>query len=799
MSNKNHRKFTKKVLAISILSCIFTQAYALDTSVNGYGENTPTKDNTGYNYENMGGNPYVDTVNGTNDLKGELKELIGDNSFSINPSSFIGDETSSITLSNNTVTGDEYQVLNLEGNNVDGSAYETHTILTNDGPSSALVVYSNLANGVEITNDNGGTAWIKSNSANDAKITNTNSNIYINDNSVNGASLINNSGEFVINGNSAEGVTIVNNGTMFGSHNTATSANITNNIDGTMSFFGNDLASSRIKNDGTFTVGDCSVESSCRPGVTNGTNASNIELFENNGTLNISGNVNFNQSELVSTGIFNINNLNINSENESISSSGIINISGNNDIRAGINNVGVINVNEGNTYFNHNITGSTGIINLNKGSNFWVDDISAEASVVNLNNGANLYLRNIDLNANLNADNGTIYFDAGDDQNLINVQGEFTGKANLVVENVSGNRSDIQVMTTANSDGELKLKDNYLTSGAYEYSLLKASNETNDEWWLTNHDASGRTIYSANLGSYLANAKLANNLFTSRLEDREGSTTADNNARKPGNVWIRAFGGHDKFKSQSDQLKTSGDFYTAQLGVALATFGAQEQIDVGLMGGYAHYSGDTRSNITNKKSSTKLDGYSVGVYGTWYANPQEKTGAYLDGWVLWNDFKNKVDLSNGPRIKYDSSGITASLEAGGNYQLTETIGIQPQAQLIYQGVQADDFRDLQNNKVTHASDNLQTRIGVKSYIDINANGQYRPYVALNWIHNTEDSQVNIADQAYGIDGYDNLGEFKLGVEGTITPSSRVWANVAYQRGSHSAENYVGGVGLKWLF
>ena len=153
--------------------------------------------------------------------------------------------------------------------------------------------------------------------------------------------------------------------------------------------------------------------------------------------------------------------------------------------------------------------------------------------------------------------------------------------------------------------------------------------------------------------SYLANTKFSNNLFTNRLEDRKGSTTLDNSKSNLGEVWIKAFGGHDKFKSQSDQLKTSGNFYTTQLGVDVFTFGKDEKVNVGLMGGYAHYSGDTTSNITNKKSSTKVDGYSIGIYGTWYSNPLDQAGAYLDSWVLWNDFKNKVDTTDSSRLKYD--------------------------------------------------------------------------------------------------------------------------------------------------
>lgn len=799
MFNQLNKKFSRRILALSIIPFMFSQTHALDTSKNGYGEDTPNADQTGNNYNQVGSNPYLQTHDDTNIPLGELRDLIADHQYQIHDESYIAAEASSVEIINLSTNNDtEYTVLNLEGNNVSGNSNE-YTSLSNDGEFSVLVLHSNLADGVVIENTNGANAWVHGNSADNATINNSNANIYIYDNSVNGAILNNEGGLFIIHGNAADGVVIENSGTMIGSHNIATNAKLTNHQDGNMAFFGNDLSSSTILNNGTFTIGDCSVDKGCRPGFNNGTNASNISEFTNNGTLNLYGHINFENSILVSTGTINIQDLHINTQNEPIDSSGEINIIGDNNIQASIHNTGSMNINQGNTIFKQDISGSTGIINLNTGSNVWVDNISVEADRINLNQGAHLYLKKINFLGNFHADQGTIHFDVSDYQNAVNIQQSFTGKANLVVENFNGLKSNIKILTSQHSDGELKLQGTYLTSGAYEFSLQKKINESLDEWWLSNSTTTGETIYSANLGSYLANAKLANNLFNSRLEDRQGSNSLHARNTTNNKFWIRAYGGHDKFNSQSKQLKTSGDFYTTQLGYDLIRLGSQDQFDLGLMGGYTHYSGDTRSKITDKSSSSKLDGYSVGLYGTWYANPQQKTGAYLDSWVLWNDFKNKVNLSQGEQQKYDSSGITASVEIGGNYQLTEQFGIQPQAQLVYQGVRADQFQDAQHNNIHHASDNLQTRVGIKSYMNIHHNGQYQPYIALNWIHNTEENLINIENQSYAIDGYKNLGEVKFGIEANINPASRLWANLAYQRGSQSAENYIANLGLKWSF
>ena len=140
---------------------------------------------------------------------------------------------------------------------------------------------------------------------------------------------------------------------MYGSHNTANNASITNNKNGVMYFYGNDLASSTIKNDGQMTIGDCSFKNQCREGYTNGTNASNISKFENNGTLNLGGNINFHQSTLYNrdTSIINAENVNISGGDAIFYSSGVINFSGSNIIDIDTNNTGEINLNKGDTYY----------------------------------------------------------------------------------------------------------------------------------------------------------------------------------------------------------------------------------------------------------------------------------------------------------------------------------------------------------------------------------------------------------------------------------------------------------------
>lgn len=415
----------------------------------------------------------------------------------------------------------------------------------------------------------------------------------------------------------------------------------------------------------------------------------------------------------------------------------------------------------------------------------------------------------IAINTQLASDNSSTGF--------IKIQGNAIGSTQLQVNNVGGKGAQtvdgIHVIQTGSSESDktFYLKGGYVSAGAYDYSLgLKKSenqgNETFDNWYL-NSKFNDDYVYTPDSGSYIAVETMGNTLFSSRLEDREGASRYQSLDNDKGNGWIRVYGGHNQFKSMSGQLETKGDSIVTQIGTGLVSLGEEEQFNLGVMGGYAHYSGKTKSELTERTSKASVDGYSVGAYGTWYAHPVEKHGAYIDSWVLWNSFKNKINTADQGKYQYDSSGVTASIEVGGEYLVNKNgkknWWIQPQSQIIYQGVHADKFQDAQNVNIDHGSDNLQARMGLKTYLEIPSSSgnatSYRPYVALNYLHNTNPYAVKINGIKYTSEGASDLGEVKLGIEGNITKNNLVWINTSYMAGSNSNQTYQGNVGWKFNF
>ena len=234
---------------------------------------------------------------------------------------------------------------------------------------------------------------------------------------------------------------------------------------------------------------------------------------------------------------------------------------------------------------------------------------------------------------------------------------------------------------------------------------------------------------------------------------------------------------------------------------------------LGVMGGYANEHSNTHSNRAAYGSDGRTSGYSVGLYGTWYQNEADNTGAYVDSWMLYNWFDNTVDADARESDSYDSKGLTASLEAGytlkagtfsGSQGSLNTWFIQPQAQVTWMGVNADTHTRHDGTRIESEGDgNVQTRLGVKTYLnshhkmDDGQQREFQPYVEVNWIHNTESFGVKMDGEKISRDGARNLGEVRTGVEGKLNNRLSVWGNVGVQLGDKGYSDTQGMLGVKY--
>lgn len=461
----------------------------------------------------------------------------------------------------------------------------------------------------------------------------------------------------------------------------------------------------------------------------------------------------------------------------------------------------------------------------------------------------------------------TVLNDDASETNKLTVLGNTTGNAFVAVNNIGGTGAQtvegIEIIEVAgNSDGTFE-KESRIVAGAYDYNVVqKGSN-----WYLTsfipappdpvdpvdpidpdpvdpdpvdpvipdpvNPDPTDpvdpvipgpeephvppvtEQQYRPEAGSYLANNYAANTLFMTRLHDRLGETQYVDmltGEKKVTSLWMRNVGAHTRFKDGSGQLKTQSNSYVLQLGGDLAQWSSDglDRWHIGVMAGYANSQNRTQSNLTGYYSRGQVTGYSVGLYGTWYANDEDKTGTYVDTWALYNWFDNKVMGQELATEKYKSSGITASVEAGYSFKLGDSernsYWLQPKAQVVWMDVQADSHREANGTRVKDDTDgNLMTRLGVKAFInghnaiDDGKSREFQPFVEANWIHNTQTASVKMDDVRNDMRGTKNIGELKVGVEGQITPRLNVWSNVAQQVGDKGYSDTRGMLGVKYNF
>lgn len=490
-------------------------------------------------------------------------------------------------------------------------------------------------------------------------------------------------------------------------------------------------------------------------------------------------------------------------------------------------------------------------------------------SVVNFGHADGEPWQTLTINEDFTGNGGKLVFntvlnDDTSETDKLKVLGNTAGNAFVAVNNIGGTGAQtiegIEIIEVAgNSDGTFE-KAGRIVAGAYDYNVVqKGSN-----WYLTSfipappdpedpdpvdpHDPDPvdpdpvdpidpdpvdpvdpimpepeepvappvtEQQYRPEAGSYLANNYAANTLFMTRLHDRLGETQYVDmltGEKKVTSLWMRNVGAHTRFKDGSGQLKTQSNSYVMQLGGDLAQWSSDglDRWHLGAMAGYANSQNRTQSSLTGYHSRGQVTGYSVGLYGTWYANDADKTGTYVDTWALYNWFDNKVMGQEQAAEKYKSSGITASVEAGYSFKLGESernsYWLQPKAQVVWMDVQADSHREANGTRVKDNTDgNLMTRLGVKAFInghnaiDDGKSREFQPFVEANWIHNTQTTSVKMDDVSNGMRGTKNIGELKVGVEGQITPRLNVWSNVAQQVGDKGYSDTRGMLGVKYNF
>ena len=510
------------------------------------------------------------------------------------------------------------------------------------------------------------------------------------------------------------------------------------------------------------------------------------------------------------------------------------------------------------------VTGSTLNILLSDGAS-WISGGDSTVTNLLLDNG-NLVISGPDTTKNVGnvvtvtgdyrGNNGNIEFNtvlAGDDSTTdkLIVQGNTSGKTFVTVNKAGGSGAQTLngielIHVDGQSDGEFT-QTGRIAAGAYEYKLGRGTGTNSGNWYLTSGKNTPDPLpnpeptptptptpdskpepapggYDNDLrpeaGTYTANMAAANTMFVTRLHERLGPmqyTDVMTGETKNTSMWMRHEGGHNRWRDGTGQLKTQGNRYVVQLGGDIAQWGRGEtdRWHLGVMAGYGNDHNNTDSVRTGYRSKGSVNGYSTGLYATWFANDETHNGAYLDTWAQYGWFDNHVKGDGLPGESWKSKGLTASLETGYTWKAGEFSGshgslnewyVQPQAQVVWMGVKADEHRESNGTRVESTGDgNVRTRLGVKTWIkghnrmDDGKSREFRPFVEVNWLHNTRDFGTRMNGVTVHQDGARNIGEVKAGVEGQINDRLNLWGNVGVQAGDKGYSDTSAMLGVKYTF
>ncbi|MCS2163138.1 autotransporter outer membrane beta-barrel domain-containing protein [Scandinavium sp. H11S7] len=307
----------------------------------------------------------------------------------------------------------------------------------------------------------------------------------------------------------------------------------------------------------------------------------------------------------------------------------------------------------------------------------------------------------------------------------------------------------------------------------------------------TRHD------YRPEVGAYLGNQIAAQTLFNQTFHDRTSGPTSQG-------VWLRIEGhSTDDLSAAGNQVGMDIDTELVQLGADLLTAQTESGLwKAGIMAGYGHAKTDSSSRVQNKRVSAEgeVDGYSIGVYGTWLGEGAEKGGAYVDSWIQYGWFDNEVTGELAPE-SYDATNLSASLEAG--YAFRPVAGwslmMQPQLQVIYSDYEADEHRDSTNTLIkTDDGTQLSTRVGVRWFSDAQAQ-PVKPFVEINWWHYSGDTAIAFNQTRVEYDNATDVAEFKVGLESDLGQNLKVWGHAvaSVNMGTENYEDYGGMLGVSY--
>lgn len=399
---------------------------------------------------------------------------------------------------------------------------------------------------------------------------------------------------------------------------------------------------------------------------------------------------------------------------------------------------------------------------------------------------------------------------AGDDSNTdkLIVKGSTSGNTSVIINGLGDQGAQttngIQVVEVGGPSNGVFSLSNRVVIGAYEYTLFKGTpNSADGNWYLRSEKPGGPgKRWNPEVGAYLGNQHLASAMQMHTLYDRQNARFSDQN----GSSWGRIVVSHTNSEAGGGDVNQNSDYTLIHTGVDLGIGNlAGGTLHLGVMGSYGD--GRTKASAVGNTYEARgdIDGYNIGAYGTWYANSETASGAYVDSWVQQGWYKNKVNGDKHTQEKYDTQAWTASVEAGYDFLLNDNtqaaFHLIPQIQVAYSHFKGDDHREALGNVIRPQNGGrLVTRLGIRIAGEVRGTEpKILPFTELNWWHTDKNNSITFGDHQVEQGIPKDRAELKMGVEGSLSKNLSGWFNVGLQTGSGDYYRAEGMAGVKYVW
>jgi outer membrane autotransporter protein len=201
---------------------------------------------------------------------------------------------------------------------------------------------------------------------------------------------------------------------------------------------------------------------------------------------------------------------------------------------------------------------------------------------------------------------------------------------------------------------------------------------------------------------------------------------------------------------------------------------------VGYLDGRADVSGNARG-LTARVGNNDMRSRFIGAYATW----MEASGWYVDSVLQGASQRYDVKPDINPRISGKASSVTASIESGKAFALSDRRSFEPQVQLAWQHRSFDDLVIGGARVRQDADSGWIGRLGVRVKGDIATSaGRLQPYGRLNLYHASFGDDVATFAGPAGATaiasgaGY-SAAEVAAGATLSLTPTTSIYGEAGY--------------------